>query len=111
MSDQMLGINMREGLSSGASASIERTHWNARREEILKGMTDAVKLSLLLLMRNGGEGEASHIILTQEERHSLLTYLNSQFPVSGALGNSVDFAKQAALIRSFLSGGYERPAN
>ncbi len=104
-SDEMLGIKMRGGFSTGQSALIDLTKWNARRQEILKNMTDAVNLSLLLLIRKGGEGESSQIILGQEERHSLLTYLDSLFPVTGAIGNSVDFTKQAALIRSFLSNG------
>ncbi len=108
MSDEMLGINMREGFSRGQSALIDLTKWNARRQEILKSMTDAVNVSLLLL-RSDGEGESGQTGLTQEERHSLLTYLNSQFPVTGAVGDSVDFTKQAALIRSFLSGGSSKP--
>ena len=111
MSDEMLGINMREGLSNSAgSARVQLSDWSARRQEILKNMIDAVNLSLSLLIRNDAEGKPSELILGPEERHSLLGYLNSQFPVvdrTEAIGYSGDFTKQAALIRSFLSGGFK----
>ncbi len=110
MSDEMLGINMREGFSNGAgSARVQLSDWSARRQEILRNMTDAVNLSLSLLIRDDAEGKPTELILSPEERHSLLGYLNSLFPVgenTGAIGYSGDFTKQAALIRSFLSGGY-----
>ncbi len=109
MSDEMLGIALREGLTNGAeSTRVELSNWSSRREEILKNMTDAVNLSLSLLIRTDADGKPSGIILGPEERHSLLAYLNSLFPVgenTGAIGYSEDFTKQAALIRSFLSGG------
>ncbi len=111
MSDEMLGITLRESFSSATdlSARVELSNWNARRQGILKNMTDAVNLSLSLLIRTDADGKTSDI-LGPEERHSLLTYLNSQFPVGGGpgtIGYSDDFVKQAALIRSFLSGGYK----
>ncbi len=110
MSDEMLGINMREAFSNSAgSARVQLSDWSARRQEILRNMTDTVNLSLSLLIRNDAEGNPSELILSPEERHSLLAYLNSLFPVgenTGAIGYSGDFTKQAALIRSFLSGGF-----
>ena len=76
-------------------------------------MTDAVNLSLLLLIderRFDVEGKPDHMILTASQRNELLDYLYSEFPplkneLAGKPG--YDFVKQAALIQSFLSGPYK----
>ncbi|HYK92312.1 MAG TPA: hypothetical protein VE398_26360 [Acidobacteriota bacterium] len=110
MSDEMLGITLRGAYAGPSTRVVELSNWNRRRQEILSNMTDAVNLSLSLLIRTDAEGKPSDLILSREERHSLLSYLNSEFPVGGnpgAIGYSGDFVKQAAMIRSFLSGGYK----
>ncbi len=110
MSDEMLGISLRQRfLNNPGSTLFQLSDWGSRRQEILKNMTVAVNLSLLLLNRTNAEGKPD-MILSVEERHSLLDYLNSKFPVTGdpgTIGHSGDFVKQAALIRSFLSGVYK----
>ncbi len=115
MSDEMLGINLRSAYpsSTGPSERIELAKWSGKRQEILNNMTDALNVSLSLLIRPGGEGQPGILILTPEERRSLLDYLDSQFPATagqGATGRAGDFAKQAALIRSFLRNGYKLAA-
>ncbi len=110
MSDEMLGISLRQGLLNNPGSTLfQISDLDSRRQEILKNMTVAMNLSLLLLNRTDAEGKPD-MILSAEERHSLLDYLNSKFPLkedAGTIGPSGDFVKQAALIRSFLNGGYK----
>ncbi len=104
MPDEMLGIALREAYPAG-SGSPTRADLSNRRQEILRRISDAVNSSLLLLIHTDAEGKPSDL-LGPEERHSLLTFLDSRFPVRGAVGYSGDFfSEQAGLIRSFLSGG------
>ncbi len=115
MSDEMLGITLRESFPNdiGLSARVELSDWSARRQEILKNMTDAVNLSLSLLIRTNADGQPGNMILTQEQRNSLLDFLNLKFPSLGErdkVAPSGDFVKQATLIRSFLSGN-DKPVN
>ncbi len=114
MSDELLGITLRETVSANSVSALgQASDWSRRRQVILKKMNDTVNQSLSQLTRTNEEGKASETTLSPGDRHSLLVYLNSKFPVGNpeAIGNSVDFVKQAALIRSYLSGGYKQTTN
>ncbi len=110
MSDEMLGISMRAGFpdnNAGPTARLQLSDWSGRRQKILRNMTDAVNLSLSLLIRTNAEGQPTNMILTHEQRNSLLGFLDFKFPSLGdreKVEHSGDFVKQAALIRSFLAG-------
>jgi hypothetical protein len=86
-----------------------------KRQGIFQGMTDAINLSLSLLIDGdhpNAEGKPDHLILDKEEIIDLLDYLHTRFPAledSRRVERPGEFAKQAALIQAFLAGGY-RPA-
>ncbi len=110
MPDEMLGITFQEAYPSG-SGSPNRAELSNRRQEILRKMSAAASSSLSLLSHTDADGKVSGV-LSSDEKHSLLAFLDSRFPVRGAAGYSGDsFAAQASLIRSFLSGGIKQLGN
>jgi hypothetical protein len=113
MTNEMLGITIRASMlrnTGGAFSRSQLSDLKRRRQEILKNMTDALNLSLSLLVdqsHKDAQGKPDRLILTHTEKISLLDYLHSQFPTLSyekAVGYS-DFATQAALIESFLNLG------
>jgi hypothetical protein len=118
MSDQMLGISLQKSLRrvNGPSPQLQLSRLMDTRRETFKGMTDAVNLSLALLVdegRTNTEGKPDHLILRKAQIAELLDYLYARFPSlkdNNGVARSGDFLKQAALIHAFLSGGY-RPAD
>ncbi len=115
MSDQMLGINLQKSLEkvSGPSPQLQLSRLMDTRREILKNMSDALNLTLGLLVdagRTNTEGKPDHLILRQAQIKDLLDYLQARFPVlkdnQKTAGLSGDFVKQAASIQAFLTSGY-----
>ncbi len=118
MTNQMLKLNMEDStkrtpdiLSAKALSELKD-----RRRELLQRITEALNISLSLLVdgtRSNADGKPDHIILSREERDQLLDYLHARFPNLAneqAGGNPGDFVQQAVLIQSFLSGAY-KPAD
>ncbi len=118
MSDQMLGINLQKALDTvnGVSPQRQLSQLLEERQKILQGITDAVNLSLDLLIDNGHvneQGKPDHLILKKAQIEDLLDYLYQYFPSlkdNHGPEPSSDFVKQAALIQSFLTGSY-KPAD
>jgi hypothetical protein len=115
MSDQMLGINLQK---NGAFQQRQLSALLQNRQEILRNMTDALNLSLGLLIddsRVNAEGKPDHLILRSAEKRDLLEYLYTRFPALKGDGQgpapSGDFIKQAQLIRAFLLTSGYRPAD
>ncbi len=113
MSDEMLGITLRQALPGTDGAPAQLSDWRDRRQSILRNMTDALNLSLSLLIdhsHTNPQGELNHMILTRAQKSSLLEYLNSRFPTLGgqeSASHSGDFAAQATMIQAFLAGNYK----
>ncbi len=115
MTDEMLGITLRESLSTHDPAAIrlQLSDLERRRHETLQNMTDALNLSLSLLLAQdnadpGGEREDG-LILTHAQKMSLEDYLHSQFPSLSerkSVDQSDDFIKQATVIESFLASAH-----
>ncbi len=119
MSNQMLGISLQKTLSrtNGTSPQLQLSRLMDKRREILRNMTDALNLTLSLLVDSGrmdSEGKPDHLVLRNAEIRDLLRYLYARFPTlknGQEVGEpSGDFAKQAASIEAFFSSGY-RPAD
>ncbi len=112
MTNEMLGITMQASMrrKGGTTARAQLSDLRNRRQEIVRNMTDALNVSLSLLVdrsHTDAEGKADRLILTHAQKMSLIDYLHSQFPslsYEKAIGGS-DFIKQAALIESFLNLG------
>ncbi len=111
MTNEMLGITMQasvHGKSAGVSTRSQLSELKGKRQEILQNMTDALNLSLSLLVdrsHTDPEGKSDRLILTHAQKISLMDYLRSEFPTLSyekAIGHS-DFVKQAALIESYLN--------
>ena len=113
MSNEMLGITMQASMQRkvGGSTRVQLSDLRDRRQEIMRNMTDALNVSLSLLVdrsHTDSEGKPDRLILTREQRISLRDYLHSQFPTLSdekPAEPSDDFIKQAALIRSYLNLG------
>ncbi len=117
MSNQMLGLNLQMSLHkiNGPSPQRQLSMLLEKRQQILGDMTSALNLTLDLLIdedRPNAQGKPDHLILKKEQVNDLLDYLSTRFPAlrDSQVGISGDFAKQAALIQKFLTGGY-RPAD
>ncbi len=118
MSNQMLGINLQEALQpvNGPSPQRQFSTLLEKRQDLFKGMMDALNLSLGLLIDDGhtnAEGKPDRLILKKAQVEDLLDYLYDRFPSlkdSQVAPPSGDFAKQAAYIQSFLKGNY-KPAD
>ncbi len=114
MTDEMLGITLRESLSTHDPAAIrlQLSDLERRRHETLQNMTDALNLSLSLLLAQDHAdpgGEQDRLILTHGQKMSLVDYLHNQFPSLSdrkSAEQSDDFIKQAAVIDSFLAGDH-----
>ncbi len=112
MSNEMLGIVLQGATWKGAQSYTrdQLTEWRAKRQKILGGMTDALEVSLSMLVEhsNGGaEEKADHLVLSNPQRIEILNHLRSRFPAlthEGLTESSSDFTKQAALIQSLLAG-------
>ncbi len=113
MTDEMLGITLQSSLSKNnrASAMVRLSDWKARRQEILRNMTDALNVSLSLLLDQShadANGKPDRLVIAREQKVSLLNYLRSEFPSlwdeNRVSDSDDDFTRQAALIRSFLDG-------
>jgi hypothetical protein len=116
MDNQLLGINLQKSLRKVIGTSPQRQFVDLmdKREKLLKGMADAQNLTLLLLIdenRQNEEGKSDHLILRKAEITDILDYLSTEFPALEGKGTapSENFTKQAALIKTFLTGSY-RPA-
>ena len=114
MSNQILGINLQMAVQkwNGPSPQRQFTELLKTRQEIIQKMTDALNLSLGLLVdedRKNAEGQPDHLILTQSDVKKLLEYLYERFPdlKNSQATLSGDFTKQAAIIKSFLNRGYK----
>jgi hypothetical protein len=114
MSNQILGINLQMAVQkwSGPSPQRQFSELLRKRQEIFQKMTDALDTSLGLLVdedRKNAAGQPDHLILSHAEVKELMEYLNDRFPElkNSQTVPSGDFAKQAALIRSFLNRGYK----
>ena len=118
MSNEMLGINLQRTNRKAVGPSPQRqlSALLQRRQEILKGMMDALNLSLDLLVddnRADEKGEPDHLILRNSDIKDLFEYLYARFPaLKDRHGTELpgDFAKQAASIQAFLASGY-KPAD
>ena len=118
MTDEMLRLNMVETMhrKTGGSTYVEFSQMIKRRQEIVEKMTDALIESLVDLIdprRMDVDGKPNRLILTRDQIDALLENLQSAFPnlkLEQSSSRSGDFAKQAALIQSFLSGDY-KPAD
>ncbi len=118
MTNQMLKLNLEDSRKRTPDilAAKALSELKDRRQELLQRITEALNISLSLLVdgtRKNPDGKPDHIILSREERDELLDYLHARFPNLAneqAGGNSGDFVQQAALIQSFLSGEY-KPAD
>ena len=118
MSNQMLGITLQKSLQrvKGPSPQAQFSKLMERRREILAKMTDALKLSLALLVdenRTDAQGNLDHLVLSKAQIKEILDYMYTRFPSlnddkkDDRPGN---FIKQAAMIQAFLTGAY-RPAD
>jgi hypothetical protein len=114
MSNQILGINLQMAVQKwdGPSPQRQFSEMLKKRQEILQKMTDDLNLSLGLLVdedRKNAEGQPDHLILMRDEVKRLLGYLYERFPdlKNNQTAPAGDFAKQAALIKSFLNRGYK----
>lgn len=118
MSDQMLGITLQKSLQrvNGPSPQLQFSKLMAKRQEILAKMTDALKLSLALLIdenRTDTQGKLDHLVLSKAQIKEILDYMYARFPSLNddkREDRSGNFIKQAALIQTFLTGSY-RPAD
>ncbi len=116
MSNEMLGINLQKSLQDANRSQRQLSMLLEKRQEILSDMRDALNLTLGLLIdnsRTNAAGKPDRLILNGAQIGGLLDYLYTRFPAlkdSQGATASGDFAKQAALIRVFLSSGY-RPAD
>jgi hypothetical protein len=117
MTDQLLGIILQGTQDRDQGATRDRfAQWKSRRRDLLAKMTEALNVSLSLLVderRRNADGKADRMILTQAQRDDLLMYVNSKFPAlekEKKIGHSGDFIEQALLIQSFLTGGL-KPAD
>lgn len=119
MSDQMLGITLQKSLRrvNGLSPQRQFAMLMDRRKEILGKMTDALNLSLMLLVdesRTDEQGRLDHLVLRKAQIKELLDYMYARFPSlhedNKKDARSGSFIKQAALIQAFLTGSY-RPAD
>jgi hypothetical protein len=115
MTDQMLKITLQAARQRriGGSSGLEFSKLKDERQEILGKMSEALNISLSLLIdgsRTDSEGKPDHMILSRAQTEALLNYLHSQFPTlkNEQTGErSGDFIGQAALIQAFLSGKYK----
>jgi hypothetical protein len=115
MSDQMLGINLQKSLHkvAGPSPQKQLSDLLEQRREILEDMTNALTLSLELLIdkaRGNAEGQPDHLILKKAQVLDLLDYLYSRFPALKDTEHkdiAGDFIQQAASIQAFLTSGYK----
>ncbi len=108
--DEMMGVTLREAYPIGSGATT-RAALSNRRQEILGKISEASSSFVSLLTQTDADGKPGSL-LSREEKHSLLAFLDTRFPVRGGVGYSADFfSQQAALLRSFLSGGYKRLGN
>ncbi len=102
MTNETLGITMQSAMrnSRAASTRAQTRELNDKKQEILRNMTDALNVSLSLLVDRNHE-----LLLTRPQRLSILDYLHTHFPAlaDGKGGEQDDFTKQAALVQSFLS--------
>lgn len=118
MNNQMLKLNLEDARKRTPDILTAKalSELKDRRHELLQRITEALNISLSLLVdgtRANTDGKPDHIILSRAERDELLEYLHAQFPNltnEQAGGSSDDFVQQAALIQSFLSGSY-KPAD
>jgi hypothetical protein len=115
--DEMLRIIL-QGVwdKEGTSSRNRLNEWQAERRDTLDKMSAGINFSLSLLIdksRTDGEGNPDHLILTKAQLDDLLSYLKDKFPELGQDGEkrrAGDFAEQAKLIQSFLTGKY-KPAD
>ncbi len=112
MTNDMLGVTMQASMQkSGGASRSQLSELRGRRQEILQNMTDALTVSLSLLVdqnHKDPEGKPDRLILTHAQRISLLDYLQLQFPTLSdekSTAASDDFLKQAALVQSYLKLG------
>ncbi len=112
MSNEMLGINLQKTLQDADGPQRRLSMLLAKRQETLRDMREALNLTLGLLVDDGrtnAEGKPDHLILSRAQIRGALDYLYARFPAlkdsQGAMASG-DFAKQAALIKVFLSSGY-----
>lgn len=116
MSNEMLGISLQESLRDVNRSQRQLSILLEKRQATLRDMKDALNLTLGLLIDYGHtntEGKPDHLILSRAQIRGLLDFLYARFPAlkdSQGATASGDFAKQAALIKVFLSSGY-RPAD
>jgi hypothetical protein len=117
LDDEMLRIILQGVWDKDGTSSRDRlAEWKSERRDTLDRMKTAINFSLSLLVdksRTDGEGNPDHLVLTKTQRDDLLSYLNARFPELGRGGNRGrvgDFAGQAMLIQSFLTGKY-KPAD
>lgn len=114
MTDERLGLEMQKSVQSsfGTPVRARLEELKNRRQGVIRNLNGALSDFFLLLIdeeQTGADGKPGRIVLTHEQRTSLRNFLQSQFPsllVSDKNGTqpSDDFTRQAALIRSFLSG-------
>ena len=103
MTNEMLGAMMQSAMRSG-SAQHQLSELKDKRQGILRNMTDALNVSLSLLVdQSHTNSEGKHdLLLTRTQKSSILDFIRSHFPSRSYTQD--DFTKQAALIQSFLSG-------
>ncbi|HYK90201.1 MAG TPA: hypothetical protein VE398_15605 [Acidobacteriota bacterium] len=113
MTNEMLGIAMQASMQSRSWApTAQLSELKQKRQGIIQNMTDALNLSLSLLLdqnHTDPEGKPDLLILTRDQRTSLMDFLRLKFPTLSdekGSGHSDDFIKQAAVIQSFLAGNY-----
>ena len=114
LTDQMLGIVLQGTRDrTGASTRAVFLQWKLKRQETMNNMTQALNISLSLLVdesRKNADGKPDHLILTRTQRDGLLNYLTSKFPSlekEKKIKHSGDFMEQVLLIQSFLTGNYK----
>jgi hypothetical protein len=119
MTDERLGLVMQQEVQTriGPPVRTRLAELDKRRQSVLREMNNVLTTYLALLVdqsQTDVEGSPGRNVLTHDQRISLRDFLQSKFPsllADERIGAepSDELTKQAALIRSFLTGATPPP--